>query len=171
MFNFYYSASFFDSLNAFFTLIIVIINLILLGRERLYKLKLYYQPSKNRKIYLSILNEGVRDQYLREINFIKNKTDKRSFIDAYLTREFENYDDSTFQYHVQQNDKILLPYKITSGSMITLSFDIQLGLFKEFKDISDFYMNKGKITIKINNKIFRLSHQKIKKAKNKSLAL
>jgi hypothetical protein len=160
----------FDFIDSSLTLIIIVINMLLISRDRMYKLIFYYQPSKNGRIYLCILNEGVRNQYLREIVFnFDNK--RRTFIQGFISKEYEDTRDTNFHFHIQKNDSLDLPYQIKSGEMIVLSFDTQLNQIGDYTDIHSFYQNSHSISLKINNKYYKLNKKKIIKAKIEVSAL
>lgn len=158
-----YIVAFYDFIIMISPVIILVINIYLLRRDRHFKYNFDYQKSLNSNIYLTITNIGERDFYLRAVILEKNNR-HYNYIETYMSEETDFIDNPDIKYRVQKNQKIILPKKVNVGEMITIGFEIQIKNFTngKFDNIYNYYSDGGKVFLRLNNTLVKLSSKKIK---------
>lgn len=158
-----YLVALYDFIIKISPVIILVINIYLLRRDRHFKYNFDYQKSLNGNIYLTITNTGERDFYLRAI-ILELNNDHYNYVETYTSEETDFIDDPNLKYRVQKNHKLILPKKITVGEMITIGFEIQIKDFTngKFDKIYDYYLDGGKVFLRLNNTLIKLKNKKIK---------
>lgn len=154
----------YDYIAEFLTFTLLLVNLYLIFiRDRQIAHKIYYYNNVNKHTYIFLVNSGRQPLYIRKVIY-KYNTKVRDYNHIFTIHENDHIQDGDgvhLEAVAQHNDKISLPYKLESGESMYIGFEIQIAnvTSKKCKTFDEFYLDKGCISLLINNKTVKIKRK------------